>query len=269
LKKTVERQTVNHQYVLEQNIRLHETEAYFYNATHPENFNVFEQKRLKRQVKKLAMEAGPSLPVLDLASGTGNVSNHLKTAGLKPIACDLSLEMLNENPSEYRVRCDITRLPFRDGCFGAVTAYSVFHHLPDPTATTEEVGRVAAEQCVLYFDHDHFLPRDSSTLGDYPFTVCDLFGWVVWVILHPKYLRRLFHYALWGRKVHLRNIRRLDQAESHERVKPERLVKVLEGKGFRAQLVSYRRGSYLEAWRKKRNEPSPEADRTSNLSAVR
>ena len=251
MKKTADMQATDHQVVLEQNIRLHETEAYFYNATHPEDFNVFEQKRLKHQVRKLAMEAGPSLPVLDLASGTGNVSDHLKTAGLKPIACDLSLDMLRENRAEYRVRCDITRLPFKEGCFGAVTAYSVFHHLPDPTGTMEEVGRVAAEQCVLYFDHDHFLPHDSRTLGDYPFTVSDLLGWVPWLVLHPKHLRRLFQYALWGRKVHLRNIRGLDQAESHERVEPERLVKILEGKGFHVQPGRHRGGSYLKAWRGK------------------
>jgi len=268
LKKTAERQIVDHQSVLEQNIRLHETEAYFYNTTHPENFNVFEQKRLKHQVRKMAMEAGPSLPVLDLASGTGNVSNHLKTAGLKPITCDLSLEMLKENPSEYKVRCDITRLPFRDGCFGAVTAYSVFHHLPDPTSTIEEVDRVAAERCVLYFDHDHFLPQESRTLGDYPFTISDLFGWVLWLVLHPKYIKRLFQYALWGRKVHLRNMRGLDQAESHERVEPESLVRILEEKAFRVQLGRHRGGSYLKAWREKRTRPSLEADISGSLSAV-
>ena len=241
--------TADHQAVLEQNIKLHETEAYFYNATHPENYNVFEQRRLKKKVGELAVSINSSLPVLDLASGTGNVSNHMKSAGLKPIACDLSLEMLKENPSDYRVRCDITRLPFRDGCFGAVTAYSVLHHLPDPTRTMEEAGRVAAEQCVLYFDHDHFLPRDSRTLGDYPFTLSDFIGWVLWVILHPRYIKRLFQYALWGRKIHLRNVRKLNQAESHERVNPEGLLRILESKGFRVQFGSHRAGSYLEAWR--------------------
>ncbi|MBL7165104.1 MAG: class I SAM-dependent methyltransferase [Dehalococcoidales bacterium] len=269
MKKTEVMQTVDRRSVLEQNIRLHETEAYFYNATHPENFNVFEQKRLKRQVTKLAMEAGPSLPVLDLASGTGNVSDHLRATGLRPVACDLSLDMLRENRAEYRVRCDITRLPFKEGCFGAVTAYSVFHHLPDPAGAMQEIDRVAAEKCVLYFDHDRFLPRDSRTLGDYPFTVSDLFGWVPWLVLHPKYLRRLFQYALWGRKVHLRNIRGLDQAESHERVEPERLVRVLEGNGFRVQLGRHRGGSYLKACREKRTRPSLEADRPASLSAVR
>jgi len=249
-----ETQTADHRVVLEQNIKLHETEAYFYNATHPENYNVFEQRRLKNKVRELATSVDSSLPVLDLASGTGNVSNHMKAAGLKPIACDLSLEMLKENPSDYKVRCDITRLPFKDGCFGAVTAYSVLHHLPDPGSTMEEAGRVAAEQCTLYFDHDHFLPHSSKTLGDYPFTLSDLAGWVLWVALHPKYIKRLFQYALWGRRIHLRNVRRLNEAESHQRVNPEGLAQILESKGFRVRFGSHRAGSYLQAWRQETAE---------------
>ena len=247
-------ETTDHRVVLEQNIRLHETEAYFYNATHPENYNIFEQRRLKNKVRELAAGVDSSLPVLDLASGTGNVSNHLKAAGLRTIACDLSLEMLKENPSDYKVRCDITRLPFRDGCFGAVTAYSVLHHLPDPDSTMEEAGRVAAEKCTLYFDHDHFLPHNSKTLGDYPFTWSDLAGWVLWVVLHPKYVRRLFQYALGGRRIHLGNVRRLNEAESHQRVNPEGLAKILEYRGFRVRFGSHRAGSYLQAQRQKTAE---------------
>ncbi len=252
--RVTETQTADHRVVLEQNIKLHETEAYFYNATHPENYNVFEQRRLKKKVRELAASIASSLPVLDLASGTGNVSNHMKAAGLKPIACDLSLEMLKENSSDYKVRCDITRLPFKDGCFGAVTAYSVLHHLPDPGTTMEEVSRVSAEQCTLYFDHDHFLPHSSRTLGDYPFTLSDLAGWVLWVALHPKYIKRLFQYALWGRRIHLRNVRRLNEAESHQRVNPEGLAQILESKGFRVRFGSHRAGSYLQAWRQETAE---------------
>jgi len=256
-------QTTNHRTVLEQNIRLHETEAYFYNATHPENFNVLEQGRLKRQVRRLANKVGPSLPVLDLASGTGNVSERLQADGLRTIACDLSLDMLKENRAEYRVRCDVTRLPFRDASFGAVTAYSVFHHLPDPAGAMREVGRVAAAKCSLYFDHDHFLPKDGRGVGRYPFTGLDLVGWGLWLMTHPKYAKRLFQYAFRGRKAHLRNLRGLDQAESHERVDPERLVAILEDRGFRVQLGRHRGGSHLEAHR----EEEPMAVRSAGLIA--
>jgi len=264
----MEMPNADHQVILEQNIRLHETEAYFYNTTHPENFNIFEQRRLKNKVRELAACVDQSLPVLDLASGTGNVSNHLKDAGLKTIACDLSPEMLNENPSEYKVRCDITRLPFRDGCFGAVTAYSVLHHLPDPSGTMEEVGRVASEQCMLYFDHDHFLPQNSKTLGGYPFTLSDLFGWMLWVLSHPRYIKRLFQYALWGRKAHLRNMRKLDQAESHERVNNKKLEEVLFFQGFRVQFISHRGGSCLQAFRNKTARNNSHTGNTAKLSVA-
>jgi len=241
--------SAEHRRVLEQNIRLHETEAYFYNATHPENFNVFEQRRLKRELRRLAGEADPTLPVLDLASGTGNVSDHLKAMSLRTVACDLSLEMLRENRAEHRVRCDATCLPFKDASFGAATAYSVFHHLPDPVSTVHEVGRVVAARGMLYFDHDHFLPQSGKGLKGYPFTLLDLFGWGGWLVLHPGYLGRLFRYALWGRRRHRRNLRGLNQAESHDRVQPERLVAALESKGFRVELGRHRGGSYLRAVR--------------------
>ncbi len=258
---------VDHQSVLEQNIEWHHTEAYFYDAVHPQTFNVFEQRRLRREVTRLSTEIEPSAPVLDLASGTGNVSDHLQAAGLRPIACDLSLDMLKENRAEYRVRCDVTRLPFRDGCFGAVTAYAVFHHLPDPAAAMREIGRVAAGKCSLYFDHDRFLPDERRTLGTYPFTLSDLIGWGLWLILHWKYAKRLFQYALWGRKPHMQNVRKLDQVESHDWVNSERLVRILEDRGFRVQLGRHRGGSRLNADREERIESK--SGRSADLLAVR
>ena len=253
MESSAEKPTLDHVTILEQNVRLHRTEAHFYNATHPENYNLFEQRRLKRQVRTLAAQIEPSRGVLDLASGTGNVADHLRRAGINTIACDLSRDMLRENRSQHRVQCDITRLPFKDGCFAAVTAYSVFHHLPDPGRTTREVCRVAAENCVLYFDHDHFLPQSHKTLGHYPFTATDLAGWLAWLVLHPKYVKRLFQYALWGRQRHLRNMGQLDQAESHDRVRAEELAGILETEGFHVQLVSYGRGSFLWAGRKRQS----------------
>ncbi len=235
--------------VLEQNIRLHRTEAYFYDATHPENFNVFEQARLKRELRRLAGAIGPGRPVLDIASGTGNIARHLEKMGVPVVACDLSPEMLHENPARHRVLCDVTRLPFRSGSFAAVTSYSVFHHLPDPCQALEEVARVSAEDGVLYLDHDHFLPHRVKALGHYPFTATDLLGWGLWLLAHPRHLRRLWQYARWGRRRHLRNISGLDKAEDHQRVDTPAMVTTLERAGFRVELFRHRGGSALRARR--------------------
>lgn len=242
---------VDHRVVLQQNIEWHRTEAYYYAATHPQAFNVLEQRHLKQQMHELARDADPAWPVLDLASGTGNLAGHLEKLNVNVVASDLSSDMLAENTSRHRVRCDISRLPFRDGCFGAVTAYAVLHHLPDPTATMSEISRVAAEACILYFDHDRFLQASRRTLGSYPFTVTDLVGWVLWLVINPRHLKRLFQYALSGRKRHLANARGLDQVESHDRVEPAKLVRVLEKRGFRVRLVprSGGGGSFLKAAR--------------------
>ncbi|GEM_PF-3054077 len=236
--------------VLEQNIRLHQIEAYFYNAIHPEDFNLWEQRRLKREIKQLSAKIDRSLPVMDLASGTGNLSDHLRKEGVRVIACDLSREMLKENRAQDRVQCDATRLPFKDGCFSAITGYSMLHHLPDPCRTMKEVTRVAVpKECFLYFDHDHFLPEKHKSLGHYDFSISDLAGWVLWITMRPRYIGRLFKYALWGRRKHLQNMADMDVVESHERVNTEYLFDILDNSGFDAQIVAYNSGSFLEASR--------------------
>lgn len=241
---------VNHSVVLEQNIRLHRTEAYYYVSTHPENFNIFEQRRLRTEIRRLAKKMAPRAKVLDLASGTGNVAEAFRHTGVSVIACDLSAEMLRENRAEHRVLCDITRLPFRDGSFSGVTAYSVFHHLPDPAGTVKEATRVSGPNSVLYFDHDRFLPSTRRTLGHYPFTLTDLLGWVLWLSIRPRRLKRLAEYLFrGGRREHIRVSGQVDQAESHDRVKTPELVSILEEHGFRVRLAAHGGGSYLEAIR--------------------
>ena len=86
-----------------QNIEYHRTEAHFYNATHPEIYNLAEQKRLSRQIHKLVAELAPSLPVLDLGSGTGNIAEKVQRRGVQVIACDISTDMLKENKAKHKV----------------------------------------------------------------------------------------------------------------------------------------------------------------------
>ncbi len=235
--------------ILEQNIRLHQVEAYFYNSIHPEDFNLWEQRRLKREIEQLSKDIDRSLPVLDLASGTGNVATHLANNQCYVIACDLSIEMLKENHAKHKIRCDISKLPFRSGCFSAITAYSVLHHLPNPSEAFNEVTRVAAPQCTLYFDHDHFFPSNRRTIGHYDFTFTDIIGWILWLAIRPKQLWRLAQYAFWGRKKHLENMNALLEAENHDRVSAKQLTNILESSGFIVSLTKYKNGSYLKASR--------------------
>jgi len=233
--------------VIKQNIQWHRTEAYFYNCTHPEDFSVFEQRRLRREIKRLVSEIDVSKPVLDLGSGTGHLAGHLRKFGVEAIACDLSPDMLAENPAKTKVLCDATNLPFDDGHFGAVVGYSVFHHFPDPNAVMREVCRVADNRCILFFDHDPFV--SGGIMKRHNFTLVDFIGWLFYLTVSPKQVKRLAQYALWGRKRHLANIASLNSSESFERVRVGELVEILEDAGFRVELVGYGGGSYLKAYR--------------------
>jgi len=239
--------------VIEQNIQWHKTEAYFYNCTHPEDYSVFEQRRLRREMEKFVSEIDKTKPVLDLGSGTGHLVEHLRRFGVEPVACDLSPDMLAENPARTKILCDATNLPFDDGYFSAVVGYSIFHHFPDPAAVMREVCRVANKRCTLYFDHDPFLP--GRVMKRRNFTLVDFIGWLIYLLMNPKQVKRLVQYALWGRKWHLENIASLggvapgDSVESFERVNGKVLVKILEGAGFEVELVDYGKGSYLKAYR--------------------
>lgn len=225
--------------VLQQNIELFKDLAYYYAALHPENFNIFEQRRLRREMRKLKDEINPTLPVLDIGSGTGNLVHHLQHLGLNVVASDLSAEMLKENPARHKIICDAEHLPFKDGCFGAVTSYSVFHHLPDIRAALEEICRVAAGNCILYFDHDPFVPAAEKQVGRYHFTLVEFIGWLIWVLLHPRYWKRLLEYAVRGRKKHLRNLKELTQAETDEVLDTDSILKILREHQFQDHLHSY------------------------------
>lgn len=236
--------------VLQQNIELHRHEAYYYNAIHPENFNIFEQNRLRRELKALKAEMDSSLPVLDIGSGTGNLVNHLQRLGLDVIASDLSAEMLAENPAKHKLICDAEHLPFKDDCFGAITSYSVFHHLPDIGAALKDMCRVAAGQCILYFDHDPFLPTTEQQVGRYHFNFKDLVGWLVWILIHPKYWWRLVRYAAHGRIKHMQNLAKLTEAETEEPMDMDLISVVLEEQGFDHSVHGYGESSFLKCRRK-------------------
>lgn len=239
---------MNHNLVIEQNIQWHKTEAYFYNCTHPEDFSVFEQRRLRREIRSLVFEIDKSQPVLDLGSGTGHLVEHLRKFGVEPIVCDLSPDMLAENPAKTKVLCDATNMPFNDGYFGSVVGYSIFHHFPDPNKVMREVCRVASKRCVLYFDHDPFI--SGGVMKRHNFTPIDFIGWLFYLMVNPRQVMRLVQYALWGRKRHLANIALLNNSESFDRVDTGALVKILEDVGFRVELVAYGGGSYLKAYRR-------------------
>ncbi|HWC34866.1 MAG TPA: methyltransferase domain-containing protein [Mycobacteriales bacterium] len=82
--------------------------------------------------------------VLDAGAGTGVVSAALTELGARPIALDLSVDMLAWG-ADHRppaVAGDVTRLPLRSDAVDDTVAAFVFNHLTEPHLALAEAGRV-------------------------------------------------------------------------------------------------------------------------------
>ena len=83
------------------------------------------QDRAWRRATIKAVDAQPGQTVLDLAAGTGTSSEPMADAGVRVVACDLSVGMLEvgkrRRPDLAFVAGDALHLPFADESFDAVT----------------------------------------------------------------------------------------------------------------------------------------------------
>lgn len=82
--------------------------------------------------------------VLDAGTGTGVVSSALIGLGARPVAVDLSVDMLAWGAAGRppAAAADVTRLPIRDNAVDDTVAAFVFNHVTDPQAALQEASRV-------------------------------------------------------------------------------------------------------------------------------
>lgn len=237
-----------HQAILEENIKLHKSEAYFYEIQHPGIYNVLEQWRIRKELTEVKNGfAIKNIVCLDVGSGTGNLIPHLTSMGFEVIACDLSIAMLKQNGSEHKVLCEAGGLPFRKGICNLIVTYSVFHHLPTPYKTLAEFCRVCSIPSVLYFDHDSFITERDWSKRD---KVLQFFSYTLWLLTKPRFLKRLLQYILWGRKKHLRYLQTVNfQLTEHNPLNVKITRQILSNSGFKVRVVGYKNGSLLKAVR--------------------
>jgi SAM-dependent methyltransferase len=108
------------------------------------------------------LPAKPPGDVLEIACGTGLLTRRLRERidpALRVVASDLSLAMLDyargklagAQGIEWR-EADASKLPFRDGEFGAVVCGFGFMFVPDKNAAFSEARRVLTEDGILLFN---------------------------------------------------------------------------------------------------------------------
>jgi len=94
--------------------------------------------------------------VLDLGAGSCWVSDWLRRCGVRTVALDISLDMLQLGASRLNgarglVAGDMEELPFADSTFSKACCLNAFHHIPDTARALGEIKRVLTPDGVVLF----------------------------------------------------------------------------------------------------------------------
>ena len=113
-------------------------------GSQPEMFGPRHEHRLgiiMAEVRRL----GRGVRVLDAAVGLGQLAARMRAEGCRVFGIDAALDAalhVRRILGAPVVVGDMTRLPFHDGAFGAVTTGETLEHLDDDAGAAREIGRV-------------------------------------------------------------------------------------------------------------------------------
>ena len=101
--------------------------------------------------------------VLDLACGTGRYSTLAAEAGAsRLVAADFSTAMLSRVTHPWRVRADLTHLPFTDATFDVVVSGLARSHAGSRDRCMREIARVLRPGGVLVYSDFHAAASDAG-----------------------------------------------------------------------------------------------------------
>ncbi|HVR38570.1 MAG TPA: class I SAM-dependent methyltransferase [Thermoanaerobaculia bacterium] len=151
-------------------------------GTQPEMFGPRHEHRLSmivREVERLPHNAR----ILDGAVGLGQLASRMQQRGYRVIGIDYAFDAalhVRRTSTIPAVVGDLTKLPFRDGAFDAVTTGETLEHLDDDAGAVREIGRVVHEggACIAtvpalrslwsasddYYEHRRRYARSELTL---------------------------------------------------------------------------------------------------------
>jgi ubiquinone/menaquinone biosynthesis C-methylase UbiE len=95
--------------------------------------------------------------VLDLGTGPGVLLPYLAAYGVRVVAVDISMAMLQQAARKSMafelVQADAQRLPFVDATFHQVICFAAFPHFPDKAQAAQECARVLRPGGTLVIAH--------------------------------------------------------------------------------------------------------------------
>ena len=140
--------------VVQSNIAVHTRMADAYQREEP-HYRPENQAKVKANLLRVAERTGTAR-MLDIGCGAGFVIDQLRDTFDEIHGIDATRAMLDRvDTSSGNITLHegvAEHLPFEDGTFDLVTAYSVFHHLEDHRPVLAEARRVLRKGGVLYVD---------------------------------------------------------------------------------------------------------------------
>jgi ubiquinone/menaquinone biosynthesis C-methylase UbiE len=140
--------------VLENNISVHSRMADTYERDEP-HFRPENKAKVRANLRRITERTGTTR-MLDVGCGTGFVIALMidtfdEIHGIDPTRA--MLDKVDASSGKVTLHEGVAEaLPFADGAFDLVTAYSVFHHLADHRPALAEIARVLRPGGVLYVD---------------------------------------------------------------------------------------------------------------------
>jgi ubiquinone/menaquinone biosynthesis C-methylase UbiE len=157
---------LDHNDIVDFNIRAHDEIASKYDENHVEIFNPTEQHRV-RQVLQQAYQCLQQAPheknvAMDFGAGTGNLTQYLLELGASVIAADVSPKCLDVVKTRYGNHAGLSTFvlnghdlrEIEDNSIDMLATYSVLHHVPDYLKIVGEFVRVVKPGGVIYIDHE-------------------------------------------------------------------------------------------------------------------
>ena len=131
---------------------------------------------LNNFLKKVLTLAPKSAKLLDIGTGTGRIPRLVENTFQQAVGIDISYNMLKEGSYTQVAQASCFQLPFKNGEFNIITAYSVLHHLFSHDEFFHEVYRV--------LDHNGWFVSDNDSNALFH----KRFGW--WIKLRRAFFNK-------------------------------------------------------------------------------